>query len=890
TYNYQSLATTEIARCRQYDINAGTYSVRPGDAWNDWGYPSYYFPGFFRVFGEFEGGAYQTTWNNVVQRCLNNINTNRNTTSGLVGEICAVDTGTRRTDDPCKGGGCNGSLYKYNSCRVPWRYAIDWVWYGNATNSSGNEVNMLASFWNGRAATDVRDGYRINDNSVEGSVNNASFVGPAGCSLMYGSTYSSRLTEYYTRTNSFDVNESYYNGSLQILTLLLMTGNFHNLRSLGTPEPTKTNTPFQSGQVIDCFEDNNGINDWGGEWYTYADQSTCMLTCTVWPAPDTGVTPSAGGPTGSTYYLRVTGTKAAATPASDCYPSIGFGTDLRYKITQTAGVVDLRPFYSAGGGIRFYARGNGTAIYKITLVPRGAGTTIHKDWAMYEYQFTPPSAWSQISIPFSDFTQPTWSTETYTKDAVLQIMQKIQIQNGTNDAMTFDFSMDCIELYPYLWTPTVTRTSTPAGTATFTRTRTPTASPTYSRTPTRTNTSAASPTFTPSRTASPTFSRTASPTYTRTATRTNTSAASLTFTPSRTMTSTYTRTISPTSSRTPTATNTSISSPTFTPSRTASPTYSRTTSPTEIITTIFTPTFTFSRTASPTFTRTPTTYLSYTPTRTSTAGATSTFTPSRTITTTYSMTPTIYLSGSPTQTRTTIPTNTFTSTRTATPSWTATITATSSFTVTDTISSNTPTATPTFTSTYSITLTFTQTWTNTSTFTFTRTNTPVNTSTFTRTATSPATNTHTPTATRTSTSTFTYTLTYTPTRTMTQTLMATATFTITMTATPEPVSEELKITDVIPYPNPFNPEKDEKLKIGLGITQLNVDKYSVTIYTSGYRMIKEIKKEIPLRQNYIEIDTKDLQSLSNGTYYYYVIITKGNKEAKSKIDKLIIMK
>jgi len=111
-----------------------------------------------------------------------------------------------------------------------------------------------------------------------------------------------------------------------------------------------------------------------------------------------------------------------------------------------------------------------------------------------------------------------------------------------------------------------------------------------------------------------------------------------------------------------------------------------------------------------------------------------------------------------------------------------------------------------------------------------------------------------------------------------------------MTATPEPVSEELKITDVIPYPNPFNPEKDEKLKIGLGITQLNVDKYSVTIYTSGYRMIKEIKKEIPLRQNYIEIDTKDLQSLSNGTYYYYVIITKGNKEAKSKIDKLIIMK
>jgi endo-1,4-beta-D-glucanase Y len=639
TYNYQNLAATEIQRCRSYDINAGTYSVRPGDAWNDWGYPSYYFPAFFRVFGEFEGGSYQTTWNNVVARCLNNINTNRNTSSGLVGEICAVDTGARRYDNPCSGG-CDGNLYKYNSCRVPWRYATDWLWYGNATNSSGNEVNLLASFWNGIAPANVRDGYRISDNSVEGSVNNACFVGPAGCSLMYSSTYSSRLNEYYTRTLSFDVNESYYNGTLQVLTLLLMTGNFHNLRSFGSPEPTRTYTPVPSGQTIDCFEDGNGINDWGGEWYTYADRTTCNLTATIWPAPNTGVTPSAGGPTGSTYYLRVTGTKAAANTSSNCYPSIGFGTDLRYKITQTAEVVDLRPFYSAGGGIRFWARGNGSTIYKITLVPRGAGQTIHRDWAMYEYQFTPPSSWTQIAIPFSDFTQPTWSTETYTRDQVLQIMQKIQIQNGTNDAMTFDFSLDCIELFPYLWTPTPastptrTRTPTPAGTATYTMTRTPTATPTYTRTPTRTNTSAATPTWTPSRTATSTFTRTASPTSSRTPTGTNTTAATFTFTRTGTATSTYTRTVtstytrtsspteiittiftptntpsrtaSPTSSRTATLTNTLIPTNTFTFTRTVSPTYTRTSSPTEIITTIFTPTNTPSRTASPTSSRTAT--------------------------------------------------------------------------------------------------------------------------------------------------------------------------------------------------------------------------------------------------------------------------------------------
>ena len=880
TYNYQTLADTEITRCRQYDINAD-YSVRPGDAWNDWAYPSYYFPAFFRVFGEFQGGANQTTWNSVVAKCLSNINTNRNTSSGLVGEICDVSTGARRSDNPCSGG-CDGTLYKYNSCRVPWRYATDWLWYGNATNSSGGEVSLLASFWNGRAATDVRDGYRINDNSVEGSVNNACFVGPAGCSLMYSSTYQTRLTEYYNRTNSFDVNESYYNGSLQVLTLLLMTGNFHNLRSFGSPEPTRTYTPVPSGQTIDCFEDgnvNNFYNDWGGEWFTYADRSTCNLTATVWPAPNTGVTPTAGGPTGSTYYLRVTGTKAAADTARNCYPSVGFGTDLAYRISQTGGAVDLRPFYNANGGIRFWARGNGSTVYKMTLVPRGAGSTIHKDWAMYEYQFTPPSSWTQIAIPFSSFTQPTWSTELYAITAVLQIMQKIQIQNGTNDAITFDFSIDCLELFPYLWTPTPiisptsTRTPSPAGTSTFTRTRTPTASPTYTPTPTRTNTSATTPTFTPSRTVTPTYSRTASPTLSRTPTGTNTSVNTPTFTPSRTATPTYTRTITPTFTRT----NTPYQSPTYTatgipptstntPSRTATNTPSPYQSPTYTATGIPpTSTNTPSRTATlvNTATRTNTPYQS--PTYTATGiPPTSTNTPSRTASPTSSRTPT--------ETNTTIPSNTSTPTRTPTPT----------FTVTDTISSNTPTNTPTHTPTLTITLTPTQTFTGTSTSTFTYTNTPVNTSTFTRTVTPPATNTYTPTFTRTPTSTFT------PTGTYTQTPVATS------TNTPAPTSEILEVIIVKPYPNPYNPEKDGDLRIGCKITQTDFDNLVIRIYTAGYRLIKEITPnnitEIASQEYIMDINASNLKALSNATYYYYIAVTKNNSEKKSKIDKLIILK
>jgi len=478
TYNYQTLAATEIQRCRSYDVSSSDYHVRPGDGWDDWEYPSYYFPAFFRAFGEIEGGTYQTFWNNVVNKCLTNINNNRNATSGLVGEICNHD-GSRRNDDPCSSQ-CDGRKFKYNSCRVPWRYATDYVWNGGSVSySSGTEVNLLASFFNGIQPQNVVDGYWISNNTAEGTYNNAAFVGPAGCALMYSNTYSTALGNYYSRTSSFNIGEAYYNGSLQLLTSLLMTGNFHDLRKLGTPEPTRTYTPVPSGQIIDSFEDYmpgyNTQNDWGGYWYTWADRSSCLLTCTVYPPAGGFVTMTAGGqPTGSTYYLRVTGTKAAATPASNCYPSLGVGTYL-HPTTYTA--VDIRDFNTAGGGVRFYVRGNGTAIYKICLIPIGYGTTYHKDYAAFEYTFTPPSTWTQMSIKFTDFTQPTWSSEIYPLATILQNFSKFQWQNGTNDAMTFDLSLDYVELYPYLWTPTPL--PSPTFTSTMTRTLTPTRTPTF---------------------------------------------------------------------------------------------------------------------------------------------------------------------------------------------------------------------------------------------------------------------------------------------------------------------------------------------------------------------------------------------------------------------------
>jgi len=117
--------------------------------------------------------------------------------------------------------------------------------------------------------------------------------------------------------------------------------------------------------------------------------------------------------------------------------------------------------------------------------------------------------------------------------------------------------------------------------------------------------------------------------------------------------------------------------------------------------------------------------------------------------------------------------------------------------------------------------------------------------------------------------------------------------TTTLTATKTPEIQE--VTDEKPYPNPVNPEKDPEVKIGLKIAQQDVDKIIIRIYTSGYRLIKEVKKEgadaiNAVTQGYISIDTQDLKTLASGTYYYYIKVERRDETWRTGIDKLIILK
>ena len=429
-------------------------------------------------------------------------------------------------------------------------------------------------------------------------------------------------------------------------------------------------------------------------------------------------------------------------------------------------------------------------------------------------------------------------------------------------------------------TVTITVTSSQVASVTFTSTRTMTQTSTYTRTVTSTSTRTATPSFTqtPSATATATAvwtgtaTRTNTPqatnTYTGTATRTNTTVITNTFTATQTRTGTpsFTRTVTGTYTRTTTSTgtNTPIATNTFTVTQTS--TYTRTGTFTNTPTSISTPTFSQTATSS----QQPT--MSFTVTFTSSQVASATRTVTLTVTSSQiaSLTRTATMTVTVTITRTPTLIFTETATHTNTPYYSAT---------------QTPTGTqPTATSTVVITNTFTGTPTRT------MTSTQVESATFTRTVTQISTYTRTNTPTNTPTSTLTRTSTSTPTFSQTATSSQQPTMTATPTATKTQISNQQPAIDkIVLYPNPY---KQGDLKIGFNITQ-DMKIIKVRIYTSGFRLIKQITMEGEYRagENTINIESRYLDRLANGIYY--VLLVGKNREAieeRSRPVELVILR
>ena len=373
-FNYKNLADAEVLKLKSYDLD-GNNRVKPGDSFSSCQYPSYLFPNEYAVFGKQTSDTF--TWNQVITSSYNAINSSRDNGTGLIAEQCQMGGGI--------GGGCgvSSNQYQYNSCRVPFRMALDYVYYG--TGNANTELTKLHTFFNSIAANSVADCYNITGGAC-GGFNNAAFEGPAATSFMNGGA---SLQNYYNQLMSYNDN-SYYSGALQLLTLLLLSGNMPNIADpgamytptitpsptiyAGTPTFTATQTPIAYGIIFEDFEAGSLAGA-----YSY-----------------TGTTPSSMAYSDSTLAAN-SGTyamKLLVNVSSGQYAGVGFSSN--YANGQ--GVVDS----TGANAIRFAIKTDATVTFTLQIREAGNTTTALAggDGELWD------------SPPITVFAGPGWTTKT----------------------------------------------------------------------------------------------------------------------------------------------------------------------------------------------------------------------------------------------------------------------------------------------------------------------------------------------------------------------------------------------------------------------------------------------------------------------------------------------
>jgi endo-1,4-beta-D-glucanase Y len=198
--------------------------LKPGDNWGGASVtnPSYFAPAYYRVFGRVTGKVAE--WNRVVDSSYKILAAAANASTGLVPAWCKAD-------------GSNAGkeyYYQYDACRTPFRIAQDYCLHGEPRAKS--YLEKVGAFFQGVGAGNIKDGYELNGTARSKNAS-AAFTGPAAVAAMISPDLSDFTNEAYTNLLVMGQQQpgqgySYYNSAWQLLSLLMLSGNYLDYSSL----------------------------------------------------------------------------------------------------------------------------------------------------------------------------------------------------------------------------------------------------------------------------------------------------------------------------------------------------------------------------------------------------------------------------------------------------------------------------------------------------------------------------------------------------------------------------------------------------------------------------------------------------------------------------------
>jgi endo-1,4-beta-D-glucanase Y len=244
---YASAATEVIGKIKASEVKSNV--LVGGDQWTALN-PSYMSTVATQLFASLG----DNTWSAVQTNCYSLLkNAQAKSSASLWPNWCCDASGTAGC-----GTGDNPGLYGFDACRTPWRLGWAYAWYGHsdALTLCSKVVNSFKSL-TGNDPSKIGQIYNLDgtiNTGAKGSPDNIpTYLGPMTVAGMVSSGYQDWLDKGYTRLRAFGgTNDNYYNECLELLSMLLLTGNMPDFTT-ATPKSSATLTvkanPASGGTV-----------------------------------------------------------------------------------------------------------------------------------------------------------------------------------------------------------------------------------------------------------------------------------------------------------------------------------------------------------------------------------------------------------------------------------------------------------------------------------------------------------------------------------------------------------------------------------------------------------------------------------------------------------------
>jgi endoglucanase len=284
---YKTDATSLLGKIWAGEVSGGNM-LKPGDQFSDPKNPSYFITAGLGMFNKIKFD--NNNWGGVAAGCYSLLKTiSGKNSSGLVPDWC--------TNDGNPDG--RGGDYTFDAARTPWRMAMAFCWYGDGdAQTVDTKINSWIKTKTGSDPTQIQSGYYLNGAAI-GTYNIPTYIGPFACAAMVDNGSQTWLNACYDRLRTFIDNDNYYNQSIKVLTLLLLTGNALDFSSASPKTSFKVTTsvsPASAGTVtVSPQKDTYAAGDqvtftavptgsnkfvsWGGDLTGTTSPQTVSISC-----------------------------------------------------------------------------------------------------------------------------------------------------------------------------------------------------------------------------------------------------------------------------------------------------------------------------------------------------------------------------------------------------------------------------------------------------------------------------------------------------------------------------------------------------------------------------------------------------------------------------------